>query len=54
MKIPLTAGKAVAIKLEYFEDIRDAEVRLAWRLPGAKSPYEEAMEAAKKSETIIY
>src|SRR5690606_38450052 len=52
--IPLTAGKAVDIKLEYFEDIRDAEIRLAWRLPGAKSPYEEALDAAKKSDVIVY
>lgn len=52
--IPLTEGKAVDIKLEYFEDIRDAEIRLAWRLPGAKSPYEEALDAAKKSDVIVY
>lgn len=54
IKLPLTAGKAVDIKLEYFEDIYDAEVRLAWRLPGAKSPYEEALEAASKSDVILF
>lgn len=54
IKLQLQAGKAVDIKLEYFEDIRDAEVRLAWRMPGAKSPYEEAMEIAKKSDVIIF
>lgn len=53
-KLSLTAGQAVDIKLEYFEDIRDAEIRLAWRLPGAKSPYQEAIDAAKKSEVIVF
>ena len=32
------AGKAYDVKLEYFENIRDAEVRLNWRQPGAKDP----------------
>ena len=54
VQMHLEAGKSYDIKLEYFEDIRDAEVRLAWRLPGAKSPYEEAMDLAKKSEVIIF
>jgi len=39
--VDLQAGKAYDIKLEYFENIRDAEVRLAWRLPGAKPPFED-------------
>ncbi len=42
------------IKLEYFEDIRDAEVRLAWRLPGAKPPFEEALDIAKAAEVIVF
>jgi len=54
VKIQLQAGKNVPIRLEYFEDIRDAEVRLAWRLPGARSPYEEALDAAKKSDVIVF
>lgn len=54
VKLHLNAGKTYDIKLEYFEDIRDAEVRLGWQLPGAKSLHEEAMEAAKKSEVIIF
>lgn len=53
-KIALQADKVVDIKLEYFEDIRDAEVRLAWRLPGANSPYEEALDEAKKSDVIVF
>lgn len=54
VKIQLQAGKNVPIRLEYFEDIRDAEVRLAWRLPGARSPIEEALDAANKSDVIVF
>ncbi|HMW72894.1 MAG TPA: glycoside hydrolase family 3 C-terminal domain-containing protein, partial [Cellvibrionaceae bacterium] len=52
-KINLTAGEPQDIQLDYFEDIRDAEIRLAWRLPGAKAPLQEALEAAAKAEVII-
>lgn len=54
VKVNLQAGKSVPIRLEYFEDIRDAEVRLAWRLPGVKPPYEEALDVAKKSDVIVF
>lgn len=52
--VELSAGKPVDIRLEYFEDIRDAEIRLAWRLPGAKPPFEEAIEAANASDIVVY
>jgi len=52
--VQLEAGKSYDIQLDYFEDIRDAEVRLAWRLPGAKSPHDEAMDVAKKSDVIVF
>jgi beta-glucosidase len=52
--VELTAGKPVDVKLEYFEDIRDAEVRLAWRLPGAKPPLEEALDAAKAADVVVF
>lgn len=48
------AGKAYDVKLEYFENIRDAEVRLNWRQPGAKDPYQEAIDAAKASDVVIF
>jgi beta-glucosidase len=53
-KIKLAADKAYDIRLEYFENTRDAEVRLAWRLPGALTPFEEALAAAEKAEVIIF
>ncbi|HEX2584602.1 MAG TPA: glycoside hydrolase family 3 C-terminal domain-containing protein [Steroidobacteraceae bacterium] len=50
----LQAGKNYKLRVEYFEDIRDAEVRLAWRLPGAKAPFDEALDVARQSDVIIY
>jgi beta-glucosidase len=52
--VDLEAGKAHELKLEYFEDIRDAEIRLAWRQPGAKPPFEEALDAAKAADVVVF
>jgi beta-glucosidase len=52
--VELEGGKAVDIRLEYFEADRDAEVRLAWRLPGAKPPFEEALEAARAADVVVF
>lgn len=54
VQIELQAGKAYDITLEYFEDIRDAEVRLGWRLPGAKAPFDEAIVAAQKADVVVF
>lgn len=54
VQIKLEADKAYDITLEYFEDIRDAEIRLGWRLPGAKAPFDEAIEVAQNAEVIIF
>jgi beta-glucosidase len=52
--VDLEAGKEYDLRLEYFEDIRDAEVRLAWRLPGAKPPFEEALDAARAADVVVF
>jgi beta-glucosidase len=52
--IDLEAGRAYDLRLEYFEDIRDAEVRLAWRRPGARSPFDEAMDVARQADAIVF
>ena len=52
--VELEAGNPTDIRLGYFEDTRDAEVRLSWRLPGAKPPFEEALDAARAAEVIVF
>ena len=53
-EVSLEAGKAVDVRLEYFEAERDAEIRLAWQLPGATPPMDEALEAARASDVTIF
>ncbi len=52
--VELQAGKAYDIRLEYYEADRDAEIRLAWRLPGSKPPFEEALDAAKAADVVVF
>jgi beta-glucosidase len=52
--VDLEGGKAYDLKLEYFEADRDAEVRLAWRLPGAKAPLDEAIDAARAADVVVF
>lgn len=54
VEVELQAGQAYDIRLEYFEDIRDAEIRLGWRLPGAKAPFEEALAAAGEADVVVF
>lgn len=52
--VDLEADRAYAIRLEYFEDIRDAEIRLGWRRPGAKAPFEDALDAARAADAVVF
>ncbi len=52
--VELEAAKPVDIRLEYFEADRDAEVRLAWRLPNAKPPFQEALDAAHAADVVVF
>jgi beta-glucosidase len=54
VSVDLKAGQVYRIKLEYFEDIRDAEIRLGWRRPGAKEPFEEAIDAARAADAVVF
>ncbi|NJC31970.1 beta-glucosidase [Xanthomonas arboricola] len=52
--VALEAGKAYDLRVEYFEATRDAGVRLAWRMPGAKPPLQEAVDAARNAEVVVF
>ena len=54
VNVDLQAGRAYKVKLEYFEDIRDAEIRLGWRRPGAKAPFDEALDAARTADAVVF
>jgi len=46
------AGKAYKIKLEYYEDMGEANVKLSWRSPD-EILFKNAVEAAKKSDIAV-
>ncbi len=53
-RVRLDAGRAYDVRLEYFESVRDAEVRLGWQLPGAKPPFDEALASARAADAVIF
>ncbi len=54
VSVELEAGRAYDVKMEYYDGERDAGVRLAWNMPGAKPPFEEAVEAARGSDAVVF
>ena len=52
--LDLEAGRAYDIRLEYYENERDAGVRLAWAQPGAKPAFEEALDAARGADAVVF
>jgi beta-glucosidase len=42
------------LRLEYFEDTRDAEIHLGWTLPGAKDPFVAAIDAARSADAVVF
>lgn len=54
VSVKLEAGRAYDVKMEYYDGERDAGVRLAWNMPGAKPPFEEALEAARGSDVVVF
>ncbi len=53
-KVLLESGKAYDLRLEYFESIRDAEVRLTWQMPGARLPADDALDAARAADVVVF
>ncbi|WP_049782471.1 glycoside hydrolase family 3 protein [Pseudoxanthomonas suwonensis] len=54
VSLDLEAGRAYDIRLDYYENERDAAVRLAWDRPGAKPPFETALEAANSADAVVF
>ncbi|MBS7458566.1 glycoside hydrolase family 3 protein [Coralloluteibacterium stylophorae] len=52
--LDLEAGRAYDIRLEYYDHERDAAVRLAWEQPGAKPPFEAALDAARNADAVVF
>jgi beta-glucosidase len=52
--VRLEAGKEHALVLEYYEALRDAEVRLGWRLPSAGAPFDAAVAAARAADAVVF
>ncbi len=52
--LDLQAGRAYELTLEYYDAQRDAGVRLGWRMPGAKPPFEEALAAARSADVVVF
>jgi beta-glucosidase len=52
--VHLEGGRAYAIRLEYYEGMRDANVRLGWKKPGTPDPFEEALAAARAADTVVF
>ncbi len=52
--LDLQAGRAYELTLEYYDAERDAGVRLGWRMPGAKPPFEEAVDAARNADVVVF
>jgi beta-glucosidase len=54
-EVTLEAGKSYDIKMEYYESKVGAVARLAWQPPvvQTRSPYAEAVEAAKQADAVV-
>jgi beta-glucosidase len=53
-RVTLEKDRARDLRLEYFEGTRDADVRLAWKRPGFRDPFEEALQAARTADVVVF
>ena len=54
IELPLQGGRAYDLRVDYFDGERDAGVRLAWQMPGALPPLEEAVQAARNADVVVF
>ncbi len=50
-QLHLEKGRAYALKIEYFQNIRISEARLIWSLPGGEEA--QALDAARNADVVI-
>lgn len=53
LKRELQAGQTLAIRIEYFQAEKGAELSLRWRAPG-KVDFSEAIAAARRADAVIF
>ncbi len=54
VELDLEGGRSYAVRLEYYENDRDAGVRLAWGMPGARPAFEEALAAVRDADAVVF
>jgi beta-glucosidase len=52
--VNLEAGKTYKLRLEYAKGTQNDDVRLSWHMPGAKPPFEQALDAARQADVVIF
>jgi hypothetical protein len=50
----LEAGKAYDLKVDFFQDINDAEIRLGWKIPGAAYECRDAIPELMPNMNMLY
>jgi beta-glucosidase len=52
--LDLTAGQPYDLRIEYAKNNRNGDVQLAWRLPNARAPFDEALAAARDAQVVVF
>ena len=53
-ELDLKAGKPYDLRIEYAKNNQNSDVQLAWRLPNAKPPLDEALDAARNAQVVVF
>ena len=53
-ELDLKAGQPYDLRIEYAKNNKNDNVQLAWHLPNAKPPFDEALDAARNAEVVVF
>jgi beta-glucosidase len=53
-ELDLKAGEPYDLRIEYAKNSRNNNVQLAWHLPNAKPPFDEALAAARNADLVVF